>query len=248
MIILGPGGVFRFKERTAMSDGTIFSRDLFDFLTRLAENNNRIWFNEHKENYNRSAKEPMLKFIGEMGERLPHISPSFRADTRTNGGSMYRIYRDTRFAKQKKPYKENVGCQFHHIAGKDAHAPGFYLHLQPGNCFAGGGIWRPPTSQLTMIRERIAANSRDWIEVKRFLSASETVAMMQAESLKRAPRGFDPGHPLIDDIKQKSFFAGAELTEEQVCGPDFNDRVEHIFLDLIPFMGFLTEAVGLSFS
>ncbi|MEE4310347.1 MAG: DUF2461 domain-containing protein, partial [candidate division KSB1 bacterium] len=108
-----------------MNEFNAFPNDLFVFLNDLAANNNREWFNANKERYKQSVLEPMRTFIIAMGERLPSISMNFTADPRSNGGSMFRIYRDVRFSKDKRPYKENVGCQFRHIAGKSAHAPGF---------------------------------------------------------------------------------------------------------------------------
>ena len=116
---------------------------LFDFLRELKANNERPWFEANKARYRAEVRDPMLDFIAAFAEPLSEISPHFRADPRPNGGSLFRIYRDTRFSKDKTPYKTNVGAHFRHEAGKDAHAPGFYLHLEPGMCFAGCGIWHP---------------------------------------------------------------------------------------------------------
>jgi uncharacterized protein (TIGR02453 family) len=123
-----------------MSEFTGFPKELYQFLSDLARNNNREWFEANKERYVQYAKEPALAFIAEMKGRLEEISQSYVADTRPNGGSMFRIYRDTRFSKDKTPYKVNIGCQFRHSAGRDAHAPGFYIHLQPDENFAGDKI------------------------------------------------------------------------------------------------------------
>ena len=113
---------------------------LFDFMRELKANNERPWFEANKARYRAEVRDPMLDFIEAFAEPLAEISPHFRADPRPNGGSLFRIYRDTRFAKDKTPYKTNVGAHFRHEAGKDAHAPGFYLHLEPGMCFAGCGV------------------------------------------------------------------------------------------------------------
>ncbi|WP_434111361.1 TIGR02453 family protein [Methylocaldum sp. GT1TLB] len=137
-----------------------FPEDLFRFLEELSMNNNREWFTANKRRYQTSVVAPVSDFIQAMGERLNRISPHFTADPRPNGGSMFRIYRDTRFSHDKRPYKENVGCHFRHVTGKSAHALGFYLHLQPGApkfdtclailavpdvgspCDSGGYTWR----------------------------------------------------------------------------------------------------------
>ena len=116
---------------------------LFDFLRDLRDNNDREWFAANKGRYVTDVRDPMLGFIADFAAPLAEISPHFVADPRANGGSLFRIYRDTRFSRDKTPYKTNVGAHFRHAAGKDAHAPGFYLHLEPGMCFAACGVWRP---------------------------------------------------------------------------------------------------------
>lgn len=230
-----------------MSDFEGFPPQMFSFLKNLAANNNREWFNEHKDNYIEYARDPMIGFIRAMGERFDRISGSYLADPRTNGGSMFRIYRDTRFSKDKRPYKENVGCQFRHSAGKDVHAPGFYVHIQPGNCFAGGGIWLPPTQVLGKIRNAIDRKQEEWRAVRAFIDKCENITYRESERLKRPPRGFDADHPLVEDLKQKSFFAGRNFSDDELTSPDFIDEIEHTFSDLSPLMRFVTEALGLSF-
>ena len=133
---------------------------LFDFLRELKANNERPWFEENKARYRAEVQGPMLDFIQAFAEPLAEISPHFRADPRANGGSLFRIYRDTRFSKDKTPYKTNVGAHFRHEAGKDAHAPGFYLHLEPGMCFAGCGVWHPDSPTLGRIRDAILWSGR----------------------------------------------------------------------------------------
>ena len=224
-----------------------FPKELFTFLKDLSANNDRNWFNANKDRYVRYAKEPTVAFIVAMKDRLEGISQSYLADTRTNGGSMFRIYRDTRFAKDKRPYKVNIGCQFRHVAGKDAHAPGFYVHLQPGGSSVGGGIWLPPTPVIGKIRDAIDKNQDEWVAVKKFLDKSEYVSYYPNEGLKRPPRGFEADHPLIDDLKQKTFFAGRNLKNGEVASPDFIDIVDNVFQDLVPMMRFINEALGLSF-
>jgi uncharacterized protein (TIGR02453 family) len=118
-----------------------FTPSLFTFLRELAENNNREWFQDNKSRYEQHVKDPALRLIADFGPRLKKISPHFRADPRAVGGSLFRIHRDTRFSKDKSPYKTHTGIQFRHELGKDAYAPGFYLHLEPGQVFCGVGSW-----------------------------------------------------------------------------------------------------------
>src|SRR4029450_921750 len=122
-----------------------FGPELFAFLADLRANNNRDWFAENKQRYEDQLLEPALTFIATFAPHLEKISPHFRADARPSGGSLFRIYRDTRFSKDKSPYKTNLGIHFRHERAKDAHAPGFYLHIGPDEGFAGAGMWHPDT-------------------------------------------------------------------------------------------------------
>src|SRR5438045_6944819 len=119
-----------------------FTPKLFSFLRDLAENNDRGWFAANKERYERDVRGPALRFVSDFGPRLAKFAPSLAADPRPVGGSMFRIHRDTRFSRDKSPYKDHVGLHFFHQAAKKAPSvPGFYLHLMPGQSFAAAGIW-----------------------------------------------------------------------------------------------------------
>ena len=161
---------------------------------------------------------------------------------------MFRIYRDVRFSHDKRPYKEHVACHFRHMAGKDAHAPGFYCHFEPDDVFFGGGIWRPPTSVLTEIRSAIDADRAQWKRATRGAAFKRRFDAVSGDSLKRPPKGYDDDHPYIDDLKRKSFFAVQRVKPSMVHSKDFAGEVTKAFVALKPLMTFLTEAVGLSFS
>jgi uncharacterized protein (TIGR02453 family) len=224
-----------------------FPPDLFDFLRELKRNNQRDWFQANKDRYKSSVVEPMSAFISAMDTRLANVSDCFLADPRPHGGSMFRIYRDTRFSKDKSPYKTHASCHFRHMSGKDAHAPGFYMHFEPGEVFFGGGIWMPETSVLRPIREAIVDDPDGWVEATRGKAFKKRFGAVEGESLKRPPAGFDPDHPLIDDLKRKSFFATQDVDPKLVTTPRFVGEVEKAFVALVPMMRFLTEALGLSF-
>lgn len=224
-----------------------FPEDLFRFLEDLSENNNREWFNSNKNRYKESVVAPVSAFISAMGERLDKISGSFTADPRPNGGSMFRIYRDTRFSKDKRPYKENVGCQFRHAAGKTAHAPGFYVHLQPGSVFIGAGVWMPPNPVLDKIRTAIIEQPEGWAKVVNNMNLIKTFGQIEGEQLKRPPRGYDANHSFVEDLKRKSFFLKHVVSPSLALKPEFINETEQTFIDAIPFMKFITFAVGLPF-
>jgi uncharacterized protein (TIGR02453 family) len=223
-----------------------FTPALFTFLKDLDAHNEREWFHEHKDRYLDSVQEPAMEFIIDFKPKLEKISPHFTAEAKTVGGSLFRIQRDTRFAKDKTPYKQNTGMQFRHESGKDAHAPGFYLHLQPGECWAGVGLWRPETKVAYQIREYIAEHPAEWKKAtqgKRFTDVWE----LAGESLTRPPKGFDDDHPLIEDLKRKDFIASTRLTQKQVTSEGFVDEYAKLNTRAAPFMEFLCQAVGVPF-
>ncbi|MDF1567344.1 MAG: TIGR02453 family protein [Spirochaetaceae bacterium] len=149
-----------------MSNQVRLPADLFDFLRDLERNNDREWFAANKERYEESVRDPALAFIAAIGPELRKIVPHFQAIPRAQGGSLFRIYRDTRFGKDKTPYKTNTGLHFRHEAGKDAHAPGFYVHLAPGEVFFGAGLWRPAGEVVLSIRNLIVGDSEAWRQMK----------------------------------------------------------------------------------
>jgi uncharacterized protein (TIGR02453 family) len=223
-----------------------FTPKLFGFLKDLAENNDRVWFKAHQDAYEEYVREPALDFINDFADPLKKISQHFVADSRTVGGSLFRIQRDTRFAKDKTPYKLNTGMQFRHIAGKDAHAPGFYIHIQPGECFMGVGLWRPETKVAYAIRERIDQEQAAWKRASRGKRFTE-VFEVQGDSLKRPPRGYDEDHPLIEDLKRKDFIASTRLTQKVITSDDFMSEFTDNCKRAAPFMKFLCDAVGVPF-
>ena len=221
-----------------------FTPALFEFLSELADNNNREWFQDNKARYERDVRDALVQFVSDFGEKLREISPHMVADPRLTGGSVFRIYRDVRFSKDKSPYKTNAGVHFRHEVGREVHGPGLYLHLQPGFVFAGAGIWRPNSGTVGKIRGAIVANPDRWRSI---VSDGEftSVYTLEGESLKRAPKGIDPEHPLIDHLKLKSFVATTRFTEEDACSPDFIDVYANACTVASPFSEFLTTSVGL---
>jgi len=216
------------------------------FLTELTKNNEREWFKENKHRYEAHVLEPALDFINAMEPRLERISKHFVAIGKRTGGSLMRVYRDTRFSKNKTPYKTNVGIQFRHELGKDVHAPGFYLHIQPKNCFVGAGIWRPDSAALAAIREAIDENPRVW---KRARDAKRFAEHFRfgGDRLKRPPRGYAAEHAYIEDLKRKDFIAISEFPISGIRGAEFIDEVAAHYATAKPLMKFLCAALDLRF-
>jgi uncharacterized protein (TIGR02453 family) len=230
----------------ARAPATRFTPDLFGFLRELAANNRREWFKANKRRYEDVVLEPSLEFVEQFRPLLHELSPHFLADARPVGGSLFRIYRDVRFSKDKTPYKTHVGIYFRHAAGDTASAPGFYLHLEPRRVFAGVGLWHPPKESLERIRRALVAEPERWRAVtgdKRFSKRFE----LGGESLKRPPRGYPPDHPLVDDLRRKDFIASTTLTQREVTAADFPRRFQEVCAAGAPLVRFCCEATGIAY-
>ena len=181
-----------------------------------------------------------------MQDPLHEIAPRFVAQATRVGGSLMRVYRDTRFSKNKLPYKTNIGIQFRHEMAKDVHSPGYYVHIDPDQVFIGVGMWRPESDALRAIRERIAAKPAEWKRVRADTKFRRNFDL-GGETLTRPPRGFEKDHEHIEDIKRKSFIAVRNLDVEDSLSPQFQRKVESSFVAGKPLMQFLCKAVGVPF-
>ena len=219
--------------------------DLFRFLEDLKANNDRTWFKSNQARFEETVREPLLAFISAFEEPLAAISPSMLAVAKKSGGSMFRIYRDTRFSKNKSPYKTWAAVQFRHEAGRDAHAPCYYLHLAPGDVFVGAGIWHPDGPALDAIRVSMNEYPKLWIKAR---DAVLTAGWeLEGDELKRIPRGYPAEHPLADDLRRKDFIAVRRLSEKEALEPDFLQRYTNFCREPLSLMKFLTDALGLPF-
>ncbi len=211
-----------------------FDDEFFLFFRELHRNNKREWFLANKERYETRVKKPLVEFAEAFAPRLKKIAPKYVSDAK----SVFRIYRDTRFARDKTPYKTHGALHFRHARGKDVHAPGFYLHLEPGNVFSGAGLWRPEPPTAAKIRKAIVKDFASWKRATKGLK-------LDGDRLSRPPRGFDPAHPAIEHLKQKDFITGAEFDEDAAKKPGFLDDYAASLRAHAPFMQFLTRACGL---
>lgn len=216
-----------------------FTEDTFKFLSQLKKNNNREWFAANKDRYEEHLREPFLEFIAAAGPQLRKISPNIVADPRPQGGSLFRIHRDVRFSKDKSPYKTNAGAHFRHAVGKSVTAPSYYLHLGPDEIFLAGGIYMPDAKGLQMIREGIVDRPREWKAAKAKVPLNYT-----EDRLIRAPKGFDPNHEFVEDLKMKHYISSVMLSRAQVCSPRFMNEFIAGCKSMTPLMKFLASAVG----
>lgn len=223
-----------------------FDAGLFRFLRELDRNNNRDWFQANKPRFEQALREPALRLIANLEAPLRRISPHMVAQASRVGGSLYRIQRDTRFSGDKQPYKTWLGIRLYHERRRDMHAPLFYVHLQPDNCFVAGGLWRPESPALKRVREFILDNPAAWRKAARsaaFLREFE----LGGEALTRPPRGFPADHPLIEDLKRKDFIAWQNFEPERALQPDFDRFVLARLKRLTPLVDYLCAALDLEF-
>ena len=223
-----------------------FTQDTMRFLSDLSANNDRQWFEEHKQDYEKTVRTPALAFITDIVDELAMISPHFLAIPKKVGGALMRVHRDVRFGKDKRPYKTNIGIQFRHDMGKDVHAPGYYLHVEPNNCFIGAGIWRPDAKALGKIRDAIVEDGDAWCDASGGKDFKKTFSFT-GESLTNPPRGYAKDHPLIEDLKRKDFIVFREISDSQALSGQLMPRVIEQFNFATPYMRFLCSALELRF-
>ena len=216
------------------------------FLRELAADNRRDWFRDNKSRYETEVVAPVMEFIEAMQPRLQRVSGHFLALTGKIGGSMMRIYRDVRFSANKQPYKTNVGIQFRHELGRDVHAPGFYVHLEPESCFLGAGMWHPASDALGAIRRKIDEAPAQWRKVRNDAKLN-AIFELSGDSLKTAPKGYPKDHPLIEDLRRKDFIGVLNVSDADVVGEDFLDRVSDSFATSKSLMRFLCGALDVPF-
>ena len=213
----------------------------FRFLRELAAHNDRAWFQAHKQRYQDEVRDPLLRLVADFAPKLRQVSKNLVADPRPLGGSLFRIHRDTRFTKDKSPYKTHAALAFRHADGKDLPAPGVYLHVEPGNVFMAAGMWHGQPEALKQIRDAIVAQPARWRRVR----ASRSAALDDSDDdLARAPRGYDPEHPYLADLRRRSFTSSAEFTAAQACAADLLARFAKACRQKAPLMEFLCHAVG----
>jgi uncharacterized protein (TIGR02453 family) len=216
-----------------------FNAAFFGFLRDLKANNTREWFAANKDRYLSDVEAPMRQFITDFAPRLRAISPRFVADPRRVGGSMFRIYRDTRFSADKTPFKTWVSARFQHDARNQPSVPGFYIHLEPAHSMGGGGLYHPEPAALLRVREHIVRAPKDWQAV---LAHGLEI---QGHTLTRAPAGFDPAHPFVEDLKRKDHFVMTSFTTREVTSTRFMEQFMETCVEAAPLIEFLTKALGL---
>jgi uncharacterized protein (TIGR02453 family) len=223
-----------------------FPPQTLDFLFDLSQNNSRDWFTENKHRYEDYIVAPALDFIDVIGERMPKISEHITCIPKRVGGSLFRIYRDVRFAHDKRPYKTNIGIHFRHEQARNAHAPGYYLHIGVDECFIGGGMWRPDATALHRIRTRIVEKPEQWNKLLRSTNFRKNFEL-GGESLKRPPKGFPTEHKFLDYLKRKDFIALSTFDHGLILDPDIVEYSLERYRTAGLLMQFLCDSQELQF-
>ena len=208
---------------------------VFDFLTAVKNNNNREWFNDHKKQYE-VAHEHMIHFADEL---LFELQKADQIDTVSGKKSLMRIYRDVRFSKDKTPFKVNFGGGFKRAT--TSLRGGYYYHIEPGNCFVGGGFWGPNKEDLLLLREQIAQDSsglRTVVDSKEF---KNMFGSLLGDQLKTAPKGFPKDHKDIDLLRYKSFIVKKDFNFEESLREDFSEKMVDAFDAMRPFFDVMSE-------
>lgn len=217
-----------------------FPKEGIAFLTRLKRNNNRQWFQKHKAEYEECVRFPMQCLIASIGERMAPIAPEFQFDPKK---SIFRIYRDVRFSNNKAPYKTNIAA-FFEIRGDRgvSDTPGFYVGIEPGEVFVGGGLYMPGSPQLKAIRASLAAQPDQFLEVIRQPRFKKRFGGIMGEQLQKAPLGYPKDHPMIEYLRYKQWFVGVETGHAPCFKAGFADYASDVMGEALPFLRWLIKA------
>ncbi len=216
---------------------TTIPKSTLEFLRDLAKNNNRPWFNDNKDRYT-AAHENMIEFAEALIDEMSHHD---NLVPMTGKKSLFRIYRDVRFSKDKSPYKSN-------FAGGLKRATkwlrgGYYYHIQPGDSFVGGGFWSPNPADLKRIRDEIASHDQPLRKIITDPTFKKTFGTLQGETVKTAPKGFDRDHPAIDLLRHKQFLISRSFSDLEVTSPKFLKELIQTFQNMRPFFDYMSEVL-----
>jgi uncharacterized protein (TIGR02453 family) len=220
---------------------TGFPEEMIPFFKKLKRNNNREWFAAHKDEFEENVKFPMQCFIASLAPLFGEFAPEVDIDPKR---SLFRIYRDTRFSKDKTPYKTHAAAHFV-LRGmpKGLVGSGYYFHIEPGEVFLGAGIYIPDGVQIKKIRAAIAARPEEFLSILRDKKFVKRFGTLDGNRLQRVPTGYAPDHQMAEYLKLKQFFVGVTLTDDVIVKPKFLNEAAKIYSEATPFVRFFNEAL-----
>lgn len=205
------------------------------FLKQIKKHNDRTWFMAHKAQYD-AAFEELITFADLV---LAELRKHDDIETPTGKKSLFRLYNDVRFSKDKSPYKLNLGGGFRRATA--LRRGGYYFHIQPGNSFVAGGFWGPNPQDLNHIRQHVAADPEPLTTIITSKSFKKVFGSLQGEQVKTAPRGYTADHPAINLLRYKQYIIRHDFTDEEVMDPSFHKKVAQVFKDMRPFLDYMSE-------
>ena len=217
-----------------------FPKEGVAFLAKLKKNNDRAWFTAHKEEYEEFVRLPMRSLIQALAAPMRTVAPEVVVDPKK---AMFRIHRDTRFSKDKTPYKTHVAAIFP-VPGKWKESAALYLHIEPGEVFLAGGLYMPDGAQLKLVREAIASRSDEWLAIVGSAAFKRKYGKLEGERLARNPFGYPQDHPMIEWLKYKQFYVATTWKESACHAPSFATKAAAEFRAMMPFVRFLNAAIG----
>jgi uncharacterized protein (TIGR02453 family) len=215
----------------------VIKKESIDFLKDLSKNNNRDWFNAHKDKYLKTH-ENILNFTDAL---IKEMNKHDKIETESGKDSLFRIYKDIRFSKDKTPYNPRWSGGLKRAAKKLR--GGYYFHIEPGKSFLAGGFWGPEPPDLQRIRQDIALNHKDWKKLMADKTLQKTFGGIIGEQLSSAPRGYAKDHPAIDILRYKQFILKHPFTDKEVCSPDFVKKVSDTFKKMRPFLNYMSDVL-----
>lgn len=205
-----------------------------DFLSELKLNNNREWFTDNKKRFEKHNNEAKM-FFNEIAELLGKQDSIDQVQ-------IFRIYRDVRFSKDKAPYKNHFSVHF--SRSKPMLRGGYYLHIEPGGSFVGGGFWDPNSEDLNRIRKEFEMDDEEIRSITADSNFTKYFGALKGDELKTAPKGFDKAHPAIDLIRKKQYLVTRPFSDKEVLSPNFKQEVLDTFHAMRPFFDYMSEVLG----
>lgn len=220
-----------------MENPITIPKSSLDFLSQLKENNNKPWFEANKPNYLNELNH-IENFAGAL---LKELSKTDVLENASGKKSVYRIYRDIRFAKDKTPFKTYWGGSF--TRATNARRGGYYFHLEKGNSFFAGGFWGPNAADLKRIRSEFAHDPETFRKILKSKTFVSTFGALQGEQLKTSPKGFDADHEAIDLLRYKQFLIIKRFTDDEVLSPKFLEQALETCKNMRPFFDYMSEVL-----
>jgi len=213
---------------------------IFSFLAQLKQHNHKEWMDAHKEEY-QACRQDFIQFVSALLEELSNWDEGLtELDPKK---CIFRINRDIRFSKDKAPYKLNFGASMAE-GGRNSGYAGYYFHIQPEECFLGGGVYRPSVEHLRLIRQEIDYNPEELKKIVEEKQFSTCFGAVQGEKLSRPPKGYSKEHPNLEFLKLKSFIVLHRFSDEELMEPDFLEKASGILKSIKPFNDYLNVALS----